>query len=516
MTLRKELGIISRIQGHDIFGYNENRETYTFHKGGNKELQFNFGEDSKWINGKTVFRYGIAFSIERNPHFFNPQEVLFPKVKVFNNFLSVNPKYFENWLMFIDGSNTRSEYLCCNEVKKINIDKVFDNTFIFIGRYFDKTKDEITDLDIEVMLKAFDYLIEVYKTVESGGKNESRVARICWNTNGWIKPSGREGKSKGESFEKNYGYGHEEWIFDSAKNYNGYHYGFLQPIGRNYDRYVGQKFNLHLYTIDSTTKTKYWVGKLNEVEVIDKKLSQKVFNYYKSKGWLLEYKNHLMKLQLWADHAAETFKKPISQFNIRFKPTAIKELYDPLLPFEDQGLFEKPRYIFNYLPSQLKANELIESGFDPDTGSSSVSSPNRGKSYRTIHSDIEIPTKHRDLLNGFMKYLKEKYKNQVIKKESKAFGNNKIDLFRKTDEGYIFYEIKSYTNLKTCLRVALGQLLEYNCFPDVKNANKMYLVSDLSPNLIVIKYIKHLNTIINIPFGYIQFDLAKKKVITEI
>lgn len=59
-------------------------------------------------------------------------------------------------------------------------------------------------------------------------KNERRVSRVTFNTEGWMFPSGRNGKStNAELHEGIYGYGHEEWLFDISKLIDGYHYGFI-------------------------------------------------------------------------------------------------------------------------------------------------------------------------------------------------------------------------------------------------------------------------------------------------
>ena len=45
------------------------------------------------------------------------------------------------------------------------------------------------------------------------------LARVCWNTNGWSRPSGvaanAEGEAKGSTptFVSEHGYGHEEWLY---------------------------------------------------------------------------------------------------------------------------------------------------------------------------------------------------------------------------------------------------------------------------------------------------------------
>lgn len=62
-------------------------------------------------------------------------------------------------------------------------------------------------------------------------RQTKKIARICWNTNGWTCPSGQIGKSKNkDSYEYKYGFGHEEWLFDIAKTIKGYHYGHIQAV----------------------------------------------------------------------------------------------------------------------------------------------------------------------------------------------------------------------------------------------------------------------------------------------
>lgn len=84
---------------------------------------------------------------------------------------------------------------------------------------------------------------------------EKRVARICWNKYGWVKPSGKEGKSRyKDSHEAQYGYGHEEWLFDIGKTINGYHYGFLEPVRKQQNAYAGNTYDIWLYTINEVSK----------------------------------------------------------------------------------------------------------------------------------------------------------------------------------------------------------------------------------------------------------------------
>ena len=60
------------------------------------------------------------------------------------------------------------------------------------------------------------------------------LARLCWNQDGWSRPSGvaqnAEGEAKGSkpTFASINGYGHEEWLFRPEHTLDSWRYGFLQ------------------------------------------------------------------------------------------------------------------------------------------------------------------------------------------------------------------------------------------------------------------------------------------------
>lgn len=120
-------------------------------------------------------------------------------------------------------------------------------------------------------------------------ENEEKIARICWNTFGWQKPSGKDGKSKNKkSFEMKNGFGHEEWLSDTSKMIEGYHYACLQGIAQHRNKYIGKVYNISLYSINSNTKQRWWIGKINNVKVVTPSESQKIFRIYKKNGCFKE------------------------------------------------------------------------------------------------------------------------------------------------------------------------------------------------------------------------------------
>lgn len=73
-------------------------------------------------------------------------------------------------------------------------------------------------------------------------------ARICWNTNGWKKPSKSAGDGANTFFGK-FGFGMEEWLFDPRARLSGWQYGFLQPVNKGYQSRQGTTLSLILFSI---------------------------------------------------------------------------------------------------------------------------------------------------------------------------------------------------------------------------------------------------------------------------
>ena len=79
------------------------------------------------------------------------------------------------------------------------------------------------------MLKIQLYSIEIISICKT--KNQKRrysmqemLYRVCWNTNGWQRPTGSANDS---GYPGKNGFGHEEWNFCFEDAFNDYIYAFL-------------------------------------------------------------------------------------------------------------------------------------------------------------------------------------------------------------------------------------------------------------------------------------------------
>ena len=349
---------------------------------------------------------------------------------------------------------------------------------------------------------------------------EKRIARICWNTNGWVKPSGRLGKSKSKSHEKKYGFGHEEWLFDMDKVLGDYHYGFLEPVLKFQDKYCGEEFEVLLYTIDGLTHQKYWVGTLDSVKVIDQDEAKSVVVNYKSRGWLRQMKNDLDAVGLNGNRIVNDYLEEVDIINVKFRPEAIRGVLEkPFSIPRDQAreLITATRYVLLKTPEGDAWHDVVreQTGYRFETGNDRTTRPQHTVTMTFQQRSVELEVKHDVLATAFLKFLKEHYGNENAKRECKAYGSSRIDIVRKTAQGDIFYEVKTYNHLKTSIRDAIGQLLEYCFFPDVRYATKLVLVSDIEPDEQERAYISQLQGILDIPFGYVHFDTGTNTIVSE-
>ena len=77
-----------------------------------------------------------------------------------------------------------------------------------------------------------------------------------------------------------------------------------------------------------------------------------------------------------------------------------------------------------------------------------------------------------------------------------------IDLVVKDKGVYYFYEIKTASTAKACIRQALGQILEYSYWPGNQKAEKLVVVGAPSLDKDTTKYIEYLRNKFNLPIEY--------------
>jgi hypothetical protein len=347
---------------------------------------------------------------------------------------------------------------------------------------------------------------------------EKRVARICWNDKGWVEPSGIIGKSNDKkSHEYQFGYGHEEWLFDTSKIINGYHYAFLEPIRKQHQAYQNNTYNIWLYSIDGETKKRYYIGEINNVIVLDDAEAEYVFQQYQENGWLNEMIEQIRLSQANEKGLSGFLDVKTDLFNIKFKATDVDFKGYNELP-DTHVAYTVNRYSFNLFHDNYnvitapKSFEFIQ----PQSINNETTSLG-SKTFQREPKEIEIKNLHRVISDNLTKLLREVYgNNNVTPEHPTCYGMNRIDIVINDNGKLTFYEIKTYASLQTSIREAFGQIMEYAHWINANNANELIIVTQSHKNTNEAKgYIKHLRTLFNIPIYLQMFDVEENKLLEK-
>lgn len=479
-----------------IFGektiFDEDGEwSYAFHYGGRTEIQFNIGFEGN------IFRYGIAFSLEPSFRLSDPISIFNDKILKFNDFVNENADEFDDINLWYFQNKQRSK---TNKIRPITKDLIKNGTFIFIGKYID-IKQEI---DYDEVLNTFDRLLEIYLFIEDERVTSDKIARVCWNINNWIKPSGRYGKSqdrKSHEFQK--GYGHEEWLFDFDKLIDGYHYGFLEPIYKHWNKYSGETFNIGLYSVNCEKKTKYWIGEIKNVQVISQEECISAIKLYDKNGWLNEQIDNLKKVNAEFDNLKWWINNS-NLFNVKFKPEDTF-LLDTLLEIDkNDTTIRSSRYILlnrTTLPKlKNKITKTIE--FTPKPPQDEL----ENTSYERQSQRVELPHLHRIIVRELYNELVSKHGKENVSCELNTGCGTKVDIVVKENSSLKLYEIKTYNSLRTCIREGLGQILEYAYWNnnDIK-ISELIIVSQHKSDEETNSYLEKLKQKFNLPISYLGY-----------
>lgn len=490
------------------------KDNYAFHAGGRKELQFNIGQD--WINDETIFRYGVAFSLNEDRTLHNSKAEFKPLIERFNYYVLNNPNFFKDLKMWYYSDNALKEYF--SEVQIIDSEMFQTDNFIFIGKYFRKDIKEVLNSDLNDILDLFDYLLPLYEYVQFGIEaNQKRIARLCWNDNGWIMPSGRYGKSKQNgTHEAKFGYGHEEWLFDISKLIDGYHYGFLEPIRKQQNAFINKQYNIWLYTINGETKKRYWIGEIENVEVLDSNFADKIKEKYKKKKWLKQMEEQIKSSG--ANSKGFSGWEGLDLFNIRFLPANLK-LNDQYYSLPtDHPIYNQSRYAFAFYKDEFNISPNFDDNIfsfksnnvDSEKNEDNNDVPEK-KLYTREPKIIEINYLHKLISKNLTnKLIKTFGKNNVTPEHPAGYGANKIDIVVRENDNLVFYEIKTYPSLKNSIREAIGQLLEYSLWTNQMKAKKLIIITQPLEDFENAKiYFKHLRDSYNLPIYYQSYDYEK-------
>ncbi|MHB8679288.1 MAG: hypothetical protein ACYC7G_06090 [Rudaea sp.] len=133
---------------------------------------------------------------------------------------------------------------------------------------------------------------------------------------------------------------------------------------------------------------------------------------------------------------------------------------------------------------------------------------NRNASAKTKASQL-----HNDIQNRLYKHLQRKVGEGNVGTEVETGLGTLIDVVTKEGNNITFYEIKTNSSARACIRQAVPQLLEYAFWPDENRAQELVIVSHVQITKTAEKYLAHLRKRFSLPVSYRQFSIKDDKLI---
>jgi hypothetical protein len=476
---------------------------YSFHWGGRSELQFNVGfEEARY------FRYGVAFSLEPDRNLQDPVAVLYPKILQFNAMAPGFP-VLQGLRMWSYQRGVRS---ADGAVTSVPPQLVQSGTFVFIGERVDVSARGVTPEVLERAVAVLTSLLPLYEQIEGGAATAPyKVARLCWNTDYWQRPTGRFGKVDNEgAFEGIHGYGHEEWLFDQSRMIGGWKYGFLQALNHSHAKYAGQPLNFLLYTIDSRTKSRYWVATIKQAEVLTKPQAKAARKAFEEEGWVDEMKSEVEVLGLDSDSLSVA--NAVELLNLRYRPENLT-LFQPPIPFPRDAL---PAYRYGTLQNVPSSQLGVTQGL-PEATALSERNINVLKTTRSGYVvDKEIDLVHKRWQKELKVSLRKALPDAKVSVEVPV-GGHSIDVVVEQGGKRVFFELKTRSVVRQVIREALAQLMEYCYWPPTQHrADALLIVGAGSAGAEDQEYLALLRERFRIPVHYRQYRDGGIVGITEL
>lgn len=203
-------------------------------------------------------------------------------------------------------------------------------------------------------------------------------------------------------------------------------------------------------------------------------------------------------------------KKGLDLFNIRFLPAGLREFGTVEIP-EGHPVLRYGRYTFGHYREDF---DLELKPVDNDLPFV-TSTPIRPRDLVVPPSlpSIRAPrlVENRRLHEKMSLHLTRKLKaelgnDQATREHRAADGRKRIDIVALQDGKMVFYELKTYNDLQSCVREAVGQLMEYAVWTAQDRAIKWVIVTHLGITPEVADYLAHLRSHYGLPFYYQSYN----------
>lgn len=342
---------------------------------------------------------------------------------------------------------------------------------------------------------------------------EKRLMRIVWNDNNWQFPIERFWKKSWQgrtdkAFHQQYGFGFEEWLFNTRYFKDGIQYGYVRGIDT-----MPQNCNfideLFLYGLHPQTKRPCLIGKLINVELYrdSDEVEADILEIFENG------RQHMLE-ELEEANADTTFLRKMElRPNMSFNLEEATMYEEPIML--DDNILKTPRFIPNIIQDELEGliNDIQTAFNNPSMNFNAGNGTGSNGYTQTITGGKrDVNRYHADITNDLHEYLlaHPDFKNFDISTEKTRICNNLVDCVAKYKSNHILFEVKTTNSVLTNVRLALGQIIEYALLDVSISVKKLIIVGPAIPNKRDIIYLELLKEKLALPLEYWSYSFEEK------
>ncbi|MGH8176944.1 MAG: DUF7662 domain-containing protein [Steroidobacter sp.] len=176
--------------------------------------------------------------------------------------------------------------------------------------------------------------------------------------------------------------------------------------------------------------------------------------------------------------------------------------------------FDKLLPVYEYVEGEetfpARARESERDGFG---GLSSKTRRAAQTSYERTAKTVEVVLRHNKIGDALAVHLEAIHGEGSTTKEFPTGNGTNIDVAVRGGGERVYYEIKTGLSAQACIRDALGQLMEYSCWPGATKADRLVVVGEAPCDRKAKAYIECLRKDFSLPIEYRQFDMKSRRLI---
>jgi hypothetical protein len=119
---------------------------------------------------------------------------------------------------------------------------------------------------------------------------------------------------------------------------------------------------------------------------------------------------------------------------------------------------------------------------------------------------LNVHLRHAEMQTRLYQALVDEYGSGAVGTEQLNGPGNRVDVVVRLGGSFTYYEIKTSSSARGCIREGLSQLLEYSYWPTSQEAERLVLVGESPPTAEDLAYLAVLRDRFGIPIHYQWFD----------